>query len=98
EIGRVVVIGEGLEGAVRHAALVSSWTNRARDLSNMAPNELTPQRLAARAEEIAFERAHLHAHALGLDEVRELGLGAFAAGAPGGRRRGWRGGATTRRG
>ncbi len=82
-IGRVVVIGEGLEETVGRAARVSAWTNRARDLSNMPPNELTPQRLAARAEEIASGSEHLQAHALGLDEVRDLGMGAFAAVAQG---------------
>jgi leucyl aminopeptidase len=82
-IGRIVVAGDGLDKATRQAARVSAWTNRARDLSNMPPNELTPQRLAARAEEIAFAQKHLHAHALGLDEVRDLGMGAFAAVAQG---------------
>jgi leucyl aminopeptidase len=82
-IGRVVVVGENVQEATERAARVSAWTNRARDLSNMPPNELTPQRLAARAEEIAFEQEHVHAQALGLDEIRDLGMGAFAAVAQG---------------
>jgi leucyl aminopeptidase len=78
-IGRLVIIGEGLDDAVDRAARTSAWTNRARDLSNMPPNELTPQRLGERAEEIAGESEHLSAQVLGFEEIKELGMGAFAA-------------------
>jgi len=82
-ISRVVVVGDNLGEAAGHAARISLWTNRARDLSNMPPNELTPQRLAARAEEIAFGQEHVHAHALDPDEIRDLGMGALTAVAQG---------------
>ena len=82
-LDRVIVVGEGLDEAVDRAARVSAWTNRARDLSNMAPNELTPERLAARAEEIAGGVEHLQAHSLDLEATRKLGMGAFAAVAQG---------------
>src|SRR5919202_364974 len=39
--------------AARRAARVATWANRARDLANAPPNELTPERLAARAQETA---------------------------------------------
>ncbi|MDQ3876071.1 MAG: leucyl aminopeptidase [Actinomycetota bacterium] len=85
-IDRVVLITERTD-AVRpiaeRAARVGGWTNRARDLSNMPPNELTPQRLAARAEEIADEQENVRAAALGPDEIGDLGMGAFAAVAQG---------------
>jgi leucyl aminopeptidase len=75
------------EDAVRpvaeRAARIAAWTNAARDLANMPPNELTPQRLAGRAEAIASEQEHVQAQALGPDEIRELGMGAFAAVAQG---------------
>src|SRR5205085_12043815 len=57
--------------------------NRARDLANAPANELTPERLAARASEIAGDVEHLSAEALGPDGLRELGMGAFAAVAQG---------------
>ena len=75
--------GEGVEEAAQRAATVAAWTNRARDLANSPPNELTPERLAERAGEIASAGKHLTADALGPDEIREQGMGAFAAVAQG---------------
>jgi leucyl aminopeptidase len=65
------------------AARVAEAANRARDLANMGGNQLTPERLAARAEEIASEQPHVRAEPLGPDQIRELGMGAFAAVAQG---------------
>ncbi|HZC28525.1 MAG TPA: M17 family peptidase N-terminal domain-containing protein, partial [Gaiellaceae bacterium] len=79
---RVVVCAEddpALRAAAERAARVAGWVNFARDLANAPPNELTPERLAARASEIAGEVSHLSAEALGPDGLHELGMGAFAA-------------------
>ena len=70
---------DGVAETAQRALRISEWTNRARDLVNSPPNEATPERLAARAAEIASEQAHLEADALGPDEIREQGMGAFAA-------------------
>ena len=78
-LGDVTIVGEHLQEAVDRAARIARSTNRARDLSNMAPNELTPQRLAARGEEIASEHEHVHAEVLDADRIEELGMGALAA-------------------
>jgi leucyl aminopeptidase len=70
---------EGLAEAAERAALVAGWTNRARDLVNSPPNEATPERLAARAEEIASSLEHVTAESLGPEEIRERGMGALGA-------------------
>jgi leucyl aminopeptidase len=70
---------DGVAEAAERALRISEWTNRARDLVNSPPNEATPERLAARAAEIASEQEHLEADSLGPDEIREQGMGAFAA-------------------
>jgi leucyl aminopeptidase len=82
---RMVFVGEGEEvaDAAARAARVAEWANRARDLANAPANELTPERLAARATEIAGGAEHLSAEALGPEGLRELGMGAFAAVAQG---------------
>ena len=71
--------------AARRAGRVAAWANRARDLANMPPNELTPERLAARADEIAGELPHVTAESFGPDRMRDFGMGAFAAVAQGAR-------------
>jgi leucyl aminopeptidase len=75
--------GDGLADAVKRAATVAEWTNRARDLVNSPPNETTPERLAERAQEIASSVEHVSAEALGPDRIAELGMGALAAVAQG---------------
>jgi leucyl aminopeptidase len=62
---------------VRRAAVITSAQNRARDLGNTPPNELTPTALAAYALKLAGER--VTATALGEDEIVAAGMGAFAA-------------------
>jgi leucyl aminopeptidase len=62
---------------------VAQWTNRARELANRPPNDLTPERLAERAFELAGEVEGVTAEALGQDEIRTLGMGSFAAVAQG---------------
>jgi leucyl aminopeptidase len=81
-IDRLVLVGGGDEEA-RRAATVAAWVNRARDLANQPANELTPERLAARADEIAASSPHLRAEASGRERLAELQMGAFGAVAQG---------------
>ena len=64
-----IVIGHvedgGLRDAAERAVLLAEQANRARDLANMPPNELDPQRLAEHAQELAGEHEHLTADVLG---------------------------------
>jgi leucyl aminopeptidase len=85
KVSTLLICGDGdpVKEAAQHAAAVAAWTNRARDLVNSPPNELTPERLAERAQEIASSGEHLTANALGPDEIREQGMGALAAVAQG---------------
>jgi leucyl aminopeptidase len=82
---RLVLVGadESARAAAERASRVAQAANRARDLANAPANELTPERLAERAEELASQREHLSAEALGPDEIRALGMGAFAGVAQG---------------
>ncbi|MGI9020656.1 MAG: leucyl aminopeptidase [Solirubrobacterales bacterium] len=83
---RLVLWSDGdsdLTGPAERARRVADWTNRARDLANMPPNELTPERLAERAREIGEQFETLTVEALGPDEMRELGMGSFGAVAQG---------------
>jgi leucyl aminopeptidase len=68
-----------LGDAAERAQVVASWTVRARDLSNTPPNELTPERLA----QIAGEIEGVTVETIGLEQARELGMGAFSAVAQG---------------
>src|SRR5262245_29606456 len=84
--GRLTLLAEdanGLRDDARRAAQVAEWTNRARDLANAPPNELTPERLAARAGEIAAGFDDLSATALAPEEFGRLGMGAFGGVAQG---------------
>jgi leucyl aminopeptidase len=67
----------------RRAATVASWVNTARDLANEPPNELTPEALAERAEEIASSSPYLRAESGGPERLAELGMGSFGAVAQG---------------
>jgi leucyl aminopeptidase len=80
---RLVIVGadENATGAADRAARVADWANRARDLSNAPPNELTPERLAERAFELAPEGVQVEA--LDRKQILELGMGAFAGVAQG---------------
>jgi len=78
-----IVIGRVGDDAVLRAAeragLVAERTNRARDLANMPPNELTPSTLGERALALADEHDYLTARALGPAEMQALGMGALLA-------------------
>jgi leucyl aminopeptidase len=82
---RLVLVGgdESALAAAQRAALVAEAANRARNLANAPANELTPERLADRAQEIAAANEHLSAEALGREEIVALGMGAFAGVAQG---------------
>jgi len=82
---RLVLVGgedDLVEGTAR-AATIAEAANRARDLSNTGANELTPERLAEHAGELASKHEHLSAEALGPEEFTKLGMGAFAGVAQG---------------
>ena len=80
----VIVSADAAAGqAALRAGVVAGWANRARDLANAPPNELTPERLAGRAAQVAEGSPRLSAEALGPERLRELGMGAFAGVAQG---------------
>jgi leucyl aminopeptidase len=68
-----------LRAAAERAALLAERTNRARDLVNTPPNELTPHVLGERAQELAAEHEHLTVEILGQRELDKLGMGALSA-------------------
>ncbi|MDX6480921.1 MAG: leucyl aminopeptidase [Gaiellaceae bacterium] len=81
-VERIVIAADEtteLRAAVDRAALIADGANRARDLSNMPPNELTPATLADLAAELAAEHEHLSFEALDPDQMRELGMGSLLA-------------------
>jgi leucyl aminopeptidase len=61
------------------ATIVAEAQNRARDLQNGPGNEVTPSFLAHRAHELVGETEGLAVEVLGGDEIRDRGMGAFAA-------------------
>jgi leucyl aminopeptidase len=81
---RLVLVGPAnIAEAAERTARVAEAANRARDLANTGANELTPERLAGRASEIAGATEHVTTEALGPDRIAELGMGAFAGVAQG---------------
>jgi leucyl aminopeptidase len=85
-VERLVLCGAGGDDAgaqARRAAVVARWTNRCRDVVNAPPNELTPERLAQIAGEIAAGSEALSLEVLGPEEIETAGMGAFAAVAQG---------------
>jgi leucyl aminopeptidase len=64
---------------VRRALLVSEAVNRARDLQNTPPNDLTPARLGDAALALAAEHEHLEGEVEGREEIEARGMGCFAA-------------------
>jgi leucyl aminopeptidase len=82
---RLVIVSEdeAVGPATKSAGIVAAWANRARDLANTPPNELTPEGLAERAAEIAESSPQLTVETLDLEQIRALGMGAFAGVAQG---------------
>ncbi len=68
---------------VHEAAILTRAQNRARDLANTAPNDLTPAALAEYAQELAGEHDALEVRVLPEAALRAAGMGAFAAVAQG---------------
>ncbi len=83
-VQRLILSAPGdLTGAAGRAAVLAAAQNRARDLGNRAPNDLTPSALGAYAAETAERLSGVTVTQLGGTEIRELGMGAFAAVAQG---------------
>jgi leucyl aminopeptidase len=72
-----------MSDVVETAALIVAAQNRVRDLANAPANEMTPAALAERALEIAITHDAITVTVLDEDEIRESGMGAFAAVAQG---------------
>jgi leucyl aminopeptidase len=68
-----------LRDAAERAAVLAERTNRARELVNTPPNELTPHVLGERARELASEHEHLEAEVLAQRDLDRLGMGALSA-------------------
>ena len=68
---------------VSRAATVTRAQNRARDLGNAPPNDMTPADLAAYAEELAERHPEVSVATLDGNAIRDAGMGAFAAVAQG---------------
>ncbi|MCX6394315.1 MAG: leucyl aminopeptidase family protein [Solirubrobacterales bacterium] len=68
---------------VARGILLAAAQNRARDLQNSPPNEMTPDALAARAAEIAATSEHATLETLDRAQLIAAGCGAFAAVAQG---------------
>ena len=68
---------------VEHARVVAEAQNAARDLQNLPSNVATPSFLADRAAALADEFPSLSFEALGPEEIRSRGMGAFMAVASG---------------
>jgi leucyl aminopeptidase len=75
----IVCSGADVSGPVDEAALLTAAQNRARDLANTPPNDMTPQRLADYAQRLDGVWVDVW------DErrIRDAGMGAFAAVAQG---------------
>jgi leucyl aminopeptidase len=82
---RLLLVGASDEARqlAQRAERVGQAANRARDLSNRPPNDLTPERLADRAAEIAQGSAELSYESFGRDQIEAMGMGAFAGVAQG---------------
>ena len=78
DVSKLVLVTDAEIGsAVTHAETVAEWANRARDLVNRPPNDLTPATFADYAEQLARDTEGLSFEVLGPDEMRSLGMGAL---------------------
>jgi leucyl aminopeptidase len=68
-----------LELVVRDAGVIAAAQNRARDLANLPPNELTPTALGAYALELAERRPGIAVDVRDGAWIRAEGMGAFAS-------------------
>lgn len=64
---------------IEHGQAIAHAVTLAKDLGNLPPNVCTPSYLVERARGIAKRARKLTVKALGLPEIRKLGMGAFLA-------------------
>ena len=86
ELTRLTISGAAeleLAAAVARAATLARAQNRARDLGNAPPNDMTPSALAAYASQLADRLPDLACEIVGEAELVARGMGAFAAVAQG---------------
>jgi leucyl aminopeptidase len=85
QLGQLTIASTGtdLTADVTRARILADAQNRARDLGNTAPNDLTPTALADRARQLGKRHAAVTVTVAGEEELRTLGMGAFAAVAQG---------------
>jgi leucyl aminopeptidase len=79
----IVSSDEDLTEAVRRAELITQAQNRARDLGNTPANDLPPAALAGYARELASRCEGVRVDVLHEQQIRDAGMGAFAAVAQG---------------
>ncbi len=79
----IIAAAEDVSAPVAWAALIAAAQNRARDLANRPPNDLTPAALAGYAAELADRFETLRYSERDGAGIRELGMGGFAAVAQG---------------
>ena len=72
-----------ISDAVQRAATIAAAQNRVRELGNRPANDLTPSALAEYAVSLSSDRPGLEVSVLDESEIREAGMGAFAAVAQG---------------
>ena len=81
--GLTLVIGDAEQepaaAAARRASVAAHAANRARDLQNLPSNALTPEALAARAEEIAAEHDAVTVEVLDREAIAAAGMGGLVA-------------------
>jgi len=83
-VQRLLISSPGdVSGAVSRAAIVAAAQNRARDLANRPPNDLTPSALGDYAAGLAERHDGVTVTQLDETQIRRLGMGAFAAVAQG---------------
>ena len=71
-----VIGGPDVQRGAELGRIIGESKNVARDLVNLPPNEITPAKLAARAESLA-QSAGLEIAVLGPEEMRRLGMGSL---------------------
>jgi leucyl aminopeptidase len=70
---------DAVETEAKIAVVAAEAANRARDLQNLPANALTPEALAARAEEIAAAHERIEAEVLGPEAIAAAGMGGLLA-------------------
>jgi leucyl aminopeptidase len=76
-VDEVVLIGDNAppQGVIDRAAIVAEGVEFGRGLANRAPNDLYPERMAEVARELESDGCSVEV--LGVEEMRELGMGAL---------------------